>query len=313
MRVDRHRSRWGRIIAGPLLAGAAAGSWLAVHRRSPIVKAWHPGAGRAGRVGELHARSFGEGPDAVLLLHGLGGSNRYWPASYDTLGRTHRVVAPDLLGFAESLDERRGAFTLEDHVEAIQACVEIAAPGARTLTIIAHSMGSSLALEVALRNPGRTIRVVCSGAPVYAERSGVGEAIAGSNPMARLLLLDTVWAERVCSLNCRHRTAAGVLAALAEPSLPMAITRTTSLHTWPAYRDSLEELVLGYDWVRSTRRLSEAKVPVTFVWGSDDERGDIGYVKTLVSPDSVLEVPSHGHHLPITDSELLLELAVATT
>ncbi len=303
----------GRIPVGAVLAGAAAtvpSAWLFANRTSAVVQAWQPSAHSSTRVGNLNARVFGHGPHTVLLLHGLGGSNVYWPQAYDTLANDATVIAPDLLGFAGSLDEDRASFTLDDHIEALDECLRVAAPETETLTIIAHSMGSCLAIEMALRNSDVMQKLVCAGAPIFPDRTAAARAISRSNPMARLLLLDETWAHRACRLNCGHRTIAGLLAALVEPTLPPAITRTASLHTWPAYRDSLDELVLTYDWATKIRRLDEAGIRATFLWGSDDAIGDIDYARTLAGPHSVVEVPSNGHHLPITDAAQLLRHAV---
>ena len=46
----------------------------------------------------LRARIIGEG-SAVVFLHGLGASIRYWGRSYDLLAARHRLVFFDLLGF----------------------------------------------------------------------------------------------------------------------------------------------------------------------------------------------------------------------
>lgn len=58
--------------------------------------------------GELHhgtlaVRALGDPTaPALVLLHGLAGSNLYWGAAYDELAADSFLVVPDLLGFGSS-------------------------------------------------------------------------------------------------------------------------------------------------------------------------------------------------------------------
>lgn len=171
-------------------------------------------------------------------------------------------------------------------------------------------MGSAVALAWAGRHPEQVRRVVCAGAPLYPDAGAARDVIGEAGPMARVFLLDTHWAQRACALSCAHRTASGLLAALAEPSLPVTITRRSVLHTWPAYRDALNHLVLEADWPRLLTTLADNGTPVTLLWGDQDPIGDRQLGRRLTSPatQTITTAPGADHHLPITDPSELFEL-----
>ena len=285
------------------------GSWWWHHIRSPKVQAWRPSVHRVNVHLPLAARSFGGGPETIVLLHGLGATGDYWGASYDGLGRSHRVLIPDLLGFGRSIDEGRATFGIDDHLDALDRLLEEQAPDTERVTVVSHSMGSALALSWAARHPERIRQVVCAGAPLYRGAYSAREAVGEAGPMAKIFLLDTDWARRACALSCAHRTASGLLAALAEPSLPVAVTRRSVLHTWPAYRDALTHLVLEPDWPDLLLALHRQGTPLTLLWGARDDIGDTRYAERIVHPrtQTIVVVPDADHHLPITHSSILLK------
>lgn len=288
-----------------VVSGAGAASWFSSHRRSQVVQAWQPSEFEPEALGPLTGRAFGTGTHTTLVLHGLGATSDYWPKAYDTLGDRGRVVIPDLLGFGRSLDMDRNSFGLDDHLDALDACLETGAPGTETISVMAHSMGSGLGLAFASRHKKQITSVTCSGAPTYPDRESAGDAIDNSSVMARLFLLDPAWAKRACALNCKNRTLAGAFAALAEPSLPVAITRRASLHTWPAYSDSIEQLVLEFDWASHLKSLTD--VPIRLIWGSEDSIGNVDYARSIASTAEIEVVTGQGHHLPITSPDQVLE------
>ncbi|HRB04913.1 MAG TPA: alpha/beta fold hydrolase [Ilumatobacteraceae bacterium] len=108
---------------------------------------------------EVRYRRSGSGP-AVLLLHGLAGSSLTWRPVFDQLALTHDVIAPDMLGHGESAkplgDYSLGAFAsgLRDFMAAIDV------PSA---TIVGHSFGGGVAMQLAYQHPERCDRLVLVG------------------------------------------------------------------------------------------------------------------------------------------------------
>jgi pimeloyl-ACP methyl ester carboxylesterase len=254
----------------------------------------------------LHARVGGDPGRGVLLLHGLVSTGDVFGQAFDVLTASHRVVVPDLLGFGRSMDERRTTFTLADHLDALDDLADRTGLLGGRIVIGAHSMGSALALHWAARHPDRVDAVVCWGAPMYPSPHAASTQLTGS-AMARLFVLDTRWAEQACAMNCRHRTAAGWLAAAIAPTLPIQLARQVPRHTWPAYRDALNGLVVHADWRQLLTNLTRAGVPVHLVWGRRDHVGDAGWARNVAAghaDTSVELVDDADHLLPLTHPEL---------
>lgn len=104
---------------------------------------------------QLHARITGDGPP-VVLLHGLFGSS-------ENLGGIARALADDYRVFGIDLRNhgRSPHATAMDHATlAADVTGTIAAHGLGTVTIIGHSLGGKVAMELALSAPDRVSRLV---------------------------------------------------------------------------------------------------------------------------------------------------------
>lgn len=295
----RFRSAFVSTAAGgAAITGAAASVWGTTHRRSRAVIRWRPSVLPGQRYGSLFAR-FGAGVgEPTVLLHGLVSTGGIFGAEYDSLTTQGPVVVPDLLGFGGSMDHERDDFGPVAHLDALDELMAELGLGDRQFSIGAHSMGSPLAMRWAARHPARVRRVVCWGAPAYRSEEAAFETIASSGMMARLFVLDTGVAERACAMSCRHRSAAGWLTALSEPTLPVPISRAVPLHTWPAYRDAINGLVLKTDWNSLLPAVAE-RAQVKLTWGDRDSVGEPEFAAALL--DRAVEIVDHAdHHLPLT-------------
>lgn len=105
----------------------------------------------------FHYVTAGGAGTPVLLLHGFGGNLEHWKALLPSLGRRFRVYAIDLPGFGRSGALSPG-YRLEDMVQAVNAFIktfELA-----SLTVIGHSFGGLVAVEVARLNHSRVDHLV---------------------------------------------------------------------------------------------------------------------------------------------------------
>ncbi|NCC37730.1 MAG: alpha/beta hydrolase [Chloroflexia bacterium] len=93
----------------------------------------------------------------LLLLHGWGGSSRYWRPTMADLGNDRMVIAPDLPGFGESPRLKETA-TAENLAEMVIAFAD--RMGLEQFDLNGHSFCASVAVYLAVRYPHRVRRLV---------------------------------------------------------------------------------------------------------------------------------------------------------
>jgi pimeloyl-ACP methyl ester carboxylesterase len=96
----------------------------------------------------------GSGPPAVLV-HGLGGSGRWWSPVVPDLARDHTVHVLDLVGFGASANQ---PFALES--AALQVAAFMDALGIHGALLVGHSMGGLICGELAADRPDLVDRLV---------------------------------------------------------------------------------------------------------------------------------------------------------
>jgi pimeloyl-ACP methyl ester carboxylesterase len=106
--------------------------------------------------GRVLVAELGSGPP-VALIHGLGGTFRYWLESARHLARDHRVLIPDVPGFGGSAPAAH-PFSLAAAGERMLAACE--ALGAARPVLVGHSLGGPIAALTAAQHPARVGGVV---------------------------------------------------------------------------------------------------------------------------------------------------------
>jgi len=104
---------------------------------------------------ELYAREFGQG-SPVLILHGLFGFSDNWQTIAKGLAANHTVVTPDLRNHGRS--PQVPGHSYPEMAEDIRAFLE--ARWIFTTSVIGHSMGGKVAMQLALHYPDMVDRLV---------------------------------------------------------------------------------------------------------------------------------------------------------
>jgi 3-oxoadipate enol-lactonase len=225
----------------------------------------------------------GEG-DAVVLVHGLGGTSNTWTPLMGALAR-HRTVRPDLPGSGRS-GGVEGALSIARFVDAVAAaCERLKVERAHW---VGHSLGTIVCQHVAARHP-RLVRSLALFGPLAAPPDAARPNIAARGAKAR------------------SEGAAG-MQAIADAIVQAATSADTRTHrpvTVAAVRESLmRQPPEGY--ARSCDALAEAqpadaaaiRAPVLLVTGEDDAVAPPQSVRALadrLGGARVVVYPKCGH------------------
>lgn len=101
-------------------------------------------------------RAGGDGP-LLVLIHGITSSSRSWESVLPALAERFTILAPDLLGHGQS-DKPAGDYSLGSH-----ACIVrdlMLALGHGPGTIVGHSLGGGIAMQLSYQFPELTQRLV---------------------------------------------------------------------------------------------------------------------------------------------------------
>lgn len=121
-------------------------------------------------------REAGEGR-AVLLLHGLAGSSRFWEDTLKALPEGFRGIAPDLLGFGDS-EKPKEEVGISRHVAMLEMLAQ--SLGLTRWDLVGHSMGGMVALAWALKAPKTVRKMILVNTPISGGRALHGRGWIGA-------------------------------------------------------------------------------------------------------------------------------------
>ncbi|HEX8648898.1 MAG TPA: alpha/beta fold hydrolase [Thermoleophilaceae bacterium] len=214
-------------------------------------------------------RQAGWGP-VIVLIHGITGSSDTWLDTIEELAEQYTVVAPDMLGHGESA-KPRGDYSLGAYASGIRDL--LAALGHDRATVVGHSLGGGVAMQMAYQFPERVERLalVSSG--------GLGREVnillrAATLPGSELVL-PVLTAQGIVNVSNAVAGALGRIGMRAGPDLEEMWTGFCSLcdhEARAAFIHTLRGIVdPGGQRVSATDRLYLAReMPSLIVWGERD-------------------------------------------
>jgi len=251
----------------------------------------------------VHGRSVsymeaGEGP-VLLLVHGIAGSCENWREVIEPLSRRHTVIAPDFPGHGAS-EAGAGDYSIGALAAGLRDL--LLTLGHERATVVGHSLGGGVAMQLAYQFPEMIERLV------LVSSGGLGPEVspvlrAAALPGADLFISLTAGAgQKVGSALGRGLSVLGLRpnADVAEvargyASLKDADRRAAFLDTLRAVVSTRGQRVHAGDRLY----LAEA-VPVLIVWGARDSiiPARHGEDAHRAIPGSRLEVFDDVGHLP---------------
>jgi pimeloyl-ACP methyl ester carboxylesterase len=248
-------------------------------------------------------RLAGTGP-LIVLVHGITGNSAQWEPVMEILRDRYTVFAPDLLGHGESA-KPRGDYSLGAYASGIRdLLIGLAAEPA---TVVGHSLGGGIAMQLAYQFPercGRLVLISSGGIAREVHPLLRAASLPGSEIVLPLLtharLLDAGAA--VGRLLGRFGLRAGpdiAEGARGYASLNDSEARAAFLHTIRAVIDPFGQRISAVDRLY----LAEA-MPSLIVWGEKDPiipaaHGELAHT---AMPGSRFElIPDAGHFPQVTD------------
>lgn len=251
----------------------------------------------------IHGRSVtyaeaGQGP-VLLLIHGMGGTFENWQEVIEPLGRHHTVIAPDLPGHGASApgsgDYSIGALAagLRDLLLAL---------GQERATVVGHSLGGGIAMQLAYQFPEMAERLVLVAS------GGLGPEVspvlrAAALPGADLFISVTAGVgQRVGSALARGLSAFGLRPNADVAEVARGYASLADPDRRAAFLGTLRSVVgTGGQHVDATDRLYLAEaLPVLIVWGARDSIIPVRHGEDAhrAIPGSRLEIFEDVGHLP---------------
>jgi len=105
----------------------------------------------------IHYKSYGSGPEALVLVHGWGCNLNHWRDQFPDLAKRNRVIALDLPGHGQS-DKPQVAYTMDLFAQAIDAVMRDAK--VERAVVAGHSMGTPVARQFYRKYPQKTLGII---------------------------------------------------------------------------------------------------------------------------------------------------------
>ncbi len=232
--------------------------------------------------GRLFGARWGDGPTAVLALHGWRRTHLDFARIFgaEGTGDGRSAVAVDLPGFGSAPPPPEPWGTAE-YAGLLVPLVDELAPGGGGLTVLGHSFGGRVALHLPQLAPGRVSRLVLTGVPLLPRDDAPARPDAGFRLVRRLHRMGLVGEER---MERARRTHGSADYRAAEGVMRQVFVRVVA--------ERYAAILAGLD------------CPVDLVWGEDDDEVPLRVAReaaALVPSASLTVLPGVGH-LTVTEA-----------
>lgn len=247
----------------------------------------------------------------VLMIHGLISDRQTWDAEIATLADRHRVIAPDLFGHGASVgfdpDHPGPAndYSLAGHAAALRDLLDELGLG--QVTVVGHSLGGGIAMELAYLFPERVngLVLVSSG--------GLGSDL--SPALRAATLPGSEWILPLIGSDWARSCGNAALSLMSRIGLPWVSASTTAAWTGMAtFSDALKRnaflattrSVIGLrgQTVSALPLLKQlADRPILVIWGGRDRLIPAVHAEAVreLLPDSTIEIFARAGHFPHLD------------
>jgi pimeloyl-ACP methyl ester carboxylesterase len=223
----------------------------------------------------LNYKEAGQGDRVLVALHGFGASLDTWNDIEPLWTRNYHVFMVDLLGFGLSAKPKHFGYTLTEQAESVAAFLEfVNRQTGRTITVIGHSYGGSIAMAAWLTLKDRHRTVI--DAIVLIDALGFPEAV--HFPLYISILRVPVVNRLVLTVIPQRCQARIVLdrvfyrRALVTPARVCMYAQFLGLPgSHRALIRTAGQLGSPKNFEQFRRRITEIDVPTLVIWGAHDQ------------------------------------------
>ncbi len=241
--------------------------------------------------GLLHYESVGRG-QPIILLHGWINSWDVWRDSMFALAqtKTYRVYALDFWGFGDSAKGARttsSTYRVSSYVDMVNQFMDTL--GIQKAPVFGHSMGGTVALQMALEHPDRVVKVAVVGSPVIGNSLNPFLRLAGYGAIAKL-----IWRYPILLHSIMR-----ILLAKDSKEVRQMISRDVQRTTIESFFRSIGDL-RDTDLVGSLNTLN---LPTLGIYGVNDNIVSPGNAELLTknTPQTQISMMQHSRHFPMID------------
>lgn len=233
---------------------------------------------------QLHAVEKGSGDKTpLLLLHGFGGTHRYWQPIQDNLAKDRRVIAFDLPGHGLSRNHDHAGRTA---LAASAVLAEMDRRGIGKVHLAGHSMGGAIACIIALKQNQRvsSLTLLAPG--------GFGPEINAS--FLRRFAVAKAEAELRSLLTTFYGDGTGVSGAM----LQSLLQERADPKSGEILLQVAESFLAGeQQGVLPLEEIAVLEIPISVIWGTRDRITPVHQARALHEKFNVHVFENAGHSL----------------
>jgi pimeloyl-ACP methyl ester carboxylesterase len=216
--------------------------------------------------GSIYVRQDGpRDAPAVVLIHGLGGSTRWWDSLIPLLAKSHRMIRIDLLGHGQSAKPAGRGYEIPEQGRRVGEALDRL--GVKQVIVVGHSTGGWVATALAEQRPDLVIALaLIDTGPRPDARISQGPA---TQLMSVPIIGQLLWRLRTDSLI---RKAASTGFSRPGYQIPQQIIddlRNTTYHAFTATSRAAEDYLKQRAF---PDRLTAISKPLLVIFGKEDRR-----------------------------------------
>lgn len=221
---------------------------------------------------KLNVIEFPRAAPKLVLLHGLGGTHRYWQTGLEELKSKFHVILIDLLGFGES-EKPWVNYTKSLHLAALKehlACYD-------RFYLVGHSLGAILSIAYCAKSSEKCLGLFLISTPFF---SGKNQAFRWlRRTPTGWLMTNMVTAIITCLVT--RRVAGRFLPRLLK-DFPTAVAEDLVKHTFMSSTTSLWQVVYHSNILFDLDKISQ-KIPCVWIHAIDDDTAPYETIKKLTT------------------------------